>query len=142
MKKIIKGKRYNTLTAKKLGTNENPSKTDQDWWIETLYQKQTGEYFLHAQGGPMTKYGFRINGNSWVDGEELIPLEVSEAKEWAEKNLTNDIYKKIFGTPEDTDGKKLVTLSLSQFSINKLARMATEAQKTKSEIVDGLIRDS
>ena len=147
MMKIINGKRYNTMTAKKLGTNSSICSTeDPNWWIETLFQKQTGEYFLYAEGGSMSKYRTYVGGNSWESGKQLIPLEVNEAAEWAENNLNKDLYRKVFGSPEDADDsgneKKLVTLSLSQFSINKLARMATELKKTKSELVDGLIRDS
>ena len=146
MKKIINGKRYNTLTAKKLATNSSVCPTeDPNWWVETLYQKQTGEYFLYAEGGAMSKYRTYVGSNSWESGKQLIPLEIKEAREWAEQNLNKDIYRKVFCESGDSgpgSSKKLVTLSLSQYSINKLARMATEVKKTKSEIVDTLIKES
>ena len=146
MKKIINGKRYNTMTAKKLGTNSSICSTeDPNWWVETLYQKQTGEYFLYAEGGTMSKYRAYVSGNSWESGKRLIPLEINEARAWAEQNLNEDIYKKVFCESGDSgpgSSKKLVTLSLSQSSINKLARIAIETKKTKSEIIDTLIKES
>ena len=67
MKKIIGGngkpwRRYDTETAKAVGSRDNGlSYRDFNHVEETLYRKKTGEFFLHGEGGPMTKYAKQID---------------------------------------------------------------------------------
>ena len=57
MKKIMNGKMYDTDKATALGYDTSGgTPRDLSWWKETLYQKRTGEFFLHGEGGPMTRY--------------------------------------------------------------------------------------
>ena len=66
MKKIINGKRYDTDTATLIGYNGyNGSHSDFSYWCETLYQKRTGEYFIHGEGGPMSRYAENQGGQNW-----------------------------------------------------------------------------
>ena len=98
MKKIINGKRYDTETAAKLAIDySEKSKTDFSYWQETLYQKKTGEYFLHGEGGPMTKYSVWIGENTFCGGEKIIPLTLDQARAWGENHMTVDEYTDIFG---------------------------------------------
>lgn len=97
MKKIINGKKYDTETATKihewwngLACNDFRSKT------EALYKKKTGEYFLHGEGGAMTRYA-QSNGNTSWGGSAIVPLTLEEAKTWAENQMNADDYESIFG---------------------------------------------
>ena len=101
MKKIINGKMYNTETATEINFNQYSNRTDFSFWCETLYQKKTGEYFLHGEGGAQSKYGRKCGQNEWCGGETIIPMTESEAKQWAEDNLTADEYIAAFGEPEE-----------------------------------------
>jgi len=101
MKKIIGGKRYNTNTAKILGSAGYSHPGDFAFWVEYLYQKKTGEFFLHGTGGPMSKYARRVSLNEWTGGEEIIPLSLEEAQKWAEKHLEVKEFELIFGTCEE-----------------------------------------
>ena len=57
MQKIIRGKKYDTDTAKEVCCySNNLPFGDFDWVQETLYVKRTGEYFLHGKGGARSKY--------------------------------------------------------------------------------------
>ena len=57
MKKVINGKLYDTETAKFLGDFDNGKFTnDFSYLYEGLYQKRTGEHFLHCVGGELTTY--------------------------------------------------------------------------------------
>ncbi len=96
MKKIIGGKRYNTDTAKILGSAGYSHPGDFCFWQETLYQKKTGEFFLHGVGGAMSRYARRIGPDEWTGGEEIRPLFLKEAQKWAERNLDADEYEAIF----------------------------------------------
>lgn len=110
MKKIINGKVYDTETAKELGFDSYSNSRDFNHWVETLYQKRTGEYFLHGQGGPASKYAESIGQNSWSGGQKIIPLSAENARKWAEEHLDADDYEEIFGIPEEGDER--VTLCI------------------------------
>ena len=101
MKKVINNKLYNTETAECLGSYSNgydPRKFD--WYKESLYRKQTGEFFLHGTGGPLTAYASKsVDGRG--SGELIIPLIEDKAMEWAADNLTGEEYCEIFGEPEE-----------------------------------------
>lgn len=104
MKKIINGKVYDTDTAKKLGSYENMADyRNFHYFCEALYQKRTGEYFLHGEGGPMTQYARTIDQNSWSGGEKIMPLSVEAARKWAEEHLDADDYAAAFGMPDEGD---------------------------------------
>lgn len=108
MKKIIDGKLYNTDTAKELGTWSNMADIRNfHWFGETLYQKRTGEFFLHGEGGPMTQYARAIDQNSWSGGERIIPISFDKARAWAEEHLDADEYAGIFGMPDEGSAEKV-----------------------------------
>ena len=62
--------------------------------------KKNGEYFLAGKGGPFTKYVNYYGGNRTY-GEEIIPMTLKEAKEWALENLNCDGYEALFGGVEE-----------------------------------------
>ena len=101
MKKIINGRLYNTKTATLMGTASYSYPGNFEYWKEDLYRKKTGEFFLCGEGGPMTKYSRKTGQNEWSGGEEIIPLTVEEAQEWAERYLDADEYEEIFGKVEE-----------------------------------------
>ena len=91
MKKIIKGRVYDTETATELASYSNGGTwRDFSHFEETLYRKKTGEFFLHGEGGPMTRYAEAQGQNSWSGGERIMPMTYAEAQEWAEKHLDGD----------------------------------------------------
>ena len=101
MKKIIKGKLYDTDTAIEIGNWSNGYPwSDFHCEYETLYKKKTGEYFLFAEGGPLSEHRERI-GDGWTYGESIIPMSIGEAKSWAEGKLDMDEYISEFGCPEE-----------------------------------------
>ena len=101
MKKIIAGKKYDTNTAKILGSAGYSHPGDFSFWTEQLYCKRTGEFFLYGVGGPMSKYSRSVDCNTFTGGEEIIPLTVKEAQKWAEKYLEVEEYELIFGACEE-----------------------------------------
>lgn len=140
MKKVINGRRYDTDTAKEMGQASYSSRSDFNYWIETLYRKNTGEYFLHGEGGAMSRYAETIGQNQWCGGEKIIPMTLESAQEWAEKNLTGDEYEEIFGKIEETTEKRTVTFSLTGSAIEKIARLTQEWSCTKSEVIERLLK--
>ena len=139
MRKIICGKRYDTNTAKKIGSDGYNDRGDLSFWEETLYQKRTGEFFLHGVGGPASKYAEITGQSEWAGGEKIIPLEFEKAREWAEKHLEADEYREIFGPVEEDDSRRLISLSLPTTAVETLKRLAAESGKSQSELVAEMI---
>lgn len=139
MKKIINGRRYDTDTAKELAKAYAPcAVNDFNYWEETLYRKNTGEYFLHGVGNANSRYAERTAGG-WCGGSKLIPLTIEAAQEWAEQNLDGDEYEQIFGAIEESSEKRAVTFSLSKAMIEKIARLAAEKGISKSDVIAHLL---
>lgn len=141
MKKIINGKKYDTDTAERIGYWENiPDVRDFSQYSEDLYRKKTGEFFLHGEGGPMTKYARSRGQNEWSGGEEIIPLSYESARKWAEEKLDADDYEKVFGEVAEDESRKAVTLSLAADTAETLRREAAKKGVSMSALVEELIK--
>lgn len=112
MKKFINGRRYDTATAKEIGSYQHSNRTQVDWYDEKLYKKSTGEFFLHGEGGPASKYQFNAGENRWSGGEKILPLTLEKARAWAEAHLGADEYEKLFYVAEEVDIKEKAAIHL------------------------------
>lgn len=138
MKKIIKGKIYNTETAKNLGGWNNGYYSNFEWCSQELYQKRTGEFFVYGEGGPRAAYS-ESRDDHWTGGEDIIPLSYREAKDWAEEHLKADEYIAIFGEIEDDPTKTYITFQLSNDTIAKIKRNAAKSDIDLSAYLETLI---
>lgn len=100
MKYIVKGKTYNTKTARELGATWN-GETGLNYYRETLYRKKTGEYFLHIEGGAMTSCARPCGHNSWTGSSKVMVMSEAHAKEWVERYLEAEEYIAIWGEPKE-----------------------------------------
>lgn len=139
MKKIIGGKRYDTETAKVQGYDDYLYPSDFGYWAETLYRKNTGEFFLYGTGGPASKYAESIGMNQWSGGAKIIPLSVEAAQKWAEEHLSADEYEKIFGEVGEEE-KRTATFSLPEDVIEMIKRGAAEKGVKLSEYVADCVK--
>jgi len=138
MKRIINGRRYDTDTAKLVGSFESGYIGDFDWKEEKLYQKTTGEFFLAGEGGARTRWSRRtIDGYS--SGEGILPLTLDEAREWAEEHLTQAEVEELFAIPDEGTGKQIQSYSLSQKAIAGLTKLAQTFQTSRSDIIEQLV---
>lgn len=141
MKKVINNKLYNTDTAKQLGAWANTRDYgDFNYMSERLYQKRTGEYFLHGEGGPMSKYAESTGQNSWSGGEMIIPLTVEKAREWAEEHLDAEGYVEIFGEPGDDDTLENLYVQLPADLMARMRRYAAEHKTSLRAVVEQAAR--
>lgn len=124
MKKIINGRRYDTTTAELMGEASYSHSGDFESWFEELYRKKTGEFFLYGGGGPRSRYVIQTSQNNWSGSEEIRPLTLEEAQEWAEKHLKGDEYEEIFGVVEEDK---------EQVSTWLLATVKAEGDKLREE---------
>ena len=120
MKKIINNRVYDTATAKRLG--EDGGGDGFYRWSEVLYQKRTGEFFLHGEGGPATKYAHSIGQNQWSGGEKILPMDVDAARKWVEEHMDADDYEAIFGLPDEDDTERTAISALLPSGLLKRAR--------------------
>lgn len=97
MKKIVNKKCYDTCTATCLAEYQNGSDFRSFAYVcESLYLKRTGEFFLHGEGGALSKYAQHYSDNSYSGGEVIIPLTEGEARQWCEEHCDADVYEDIF----------------------------------------------
>lgn len=86
MKKTIDGKTYNTETATLISQASNGlGYSDFSWWEQSLYMTPKQAYFLHGQGGPMSRYSEQV-GNNRGGGSDITPMSEAEALAWCEEN--------------------------------------------------------
>lgn len=141
MKKIIKNKLYDTNTAKRIGSREHNQPGDLSWWEETLYLKRTGEYFIHGEGGAMTKYAERRGENRWSGGEAITPVSFETARAWAEENLDAERYSEAFGLPSESDGEKSLYITVPAALMAQIkASAAANRQSIKDYVTDILAK--
>lgn len=140
MKKIIRGKKYDTDTAELVGEYQHSYPGQFEYCQEELYRKRTGEYFLYGTGGPMSKYRVDVGTNEWSGGEEITPLDLNDAKDWVEKNCDADKYEELFGVVEDDGEKVVTTISLSKPVAQMLENQAIEHRVSKSKWIEKLIK--
>lgn len=143
MKKIIKGKRYDTETAIECGSDSYSYAGDFHHWEETLYRKKTGEFFLYGVGGPASKYAeYHGQGIGYSGGDRIVPFTLEEAQEWAEEHLSCDEYEELFGIVDDDESKVTQMLRLSASTIELLKRTASEQDKTISDVAESILAKS
>lgn len=140
MNKVIRGKRYNTETAKLVGTWEANEPENSDFWEkEELYQKRSGEFFLIGQGGAQTQYARFSMGGESKPGVELRPIEPEEASDWAEEHLTADEYEALFGPVAEDGSRGRITLTLLNSTIETVRREAQRRKMNFNEYIEKLI---
>lgn len=140
MKKIIKGKMYDTETAREIGAWSNSENwKDFSYIEETLYQKRTGEFFLFGKGGASTKYAVCTGQNMWSSSSEIIPLSWETARQWTEEHLSADEYENLFGSVTESDGKTTINLSLPVSLVEQLRRDSSKVGLGISAYVEFLL---
>lgn len=136
MKQIIKGKLYDTETAKGIAAwGNNRSTRDFSYCSETLYRKRTGEYFLYGHGGPMSKYAESCGDNSWSGGSKIIPLTYKAAQEWGEERMDADDYMEEFGPVSESEESVALSISLPEAVSERIRREAQEKGMSISALV-------
>lgn len=83
MKRIIDGKMYDTATAELVASWDNGHGIrDGCYVLEALYRTKKGSWFVHGEGGGLSRYAERCEQNATCGGQAIIPLNSDEALEW------------------------------------------------------------
>ena len=142
MKKIVDGKKYDTETAHEVGKWENQEDCrDFHYFSETLYRKRSGEYFIHGEGGPLSRYAESLGDSRWGHGEAITPMTIEAAMKWAEKHLDVEAYEAEFD-PVDDDEDAVVYARVSAASKARLRRYMESTGLTMSQAVERLIAEA
>lgn len=97
MRKIINGARYDTNTAKELGSWESCEDIREfSYHEEHLYRTKAGKYFIYGSGNAASPYA-RVSDERMRGGEQIIAVSEDAARKWAEEKLDADTYESIFG---------------------------------------------
>lgn len=137
MRKIIRGKSYDTGTAAEVGSWDNGlGRGDFGLVEETLFRKRTGEYFLHGWGGPASKYARACGQSSWGSGERIMPLTSEAAMEWAEEHLGAEEYESEFGEVSEDGEQVVVSARVSPAAKRALEDEARRTGETMARVVE------
>lgn len=127
MKKVIRGKVYDTSTAKKLGMRWIGAEFSRSGW-EELYRKKTGEFFTLC--------------HSYSDNSERIePITYEEAQRWAEKHLDGDDCISIFGEPKEDSTKTALNIYIHAHVAAKLKAEAGRQGVSIGELIERLMKE-
>lgn len=96
MKKFINGLRFDTKKAELIADYEYGHQGDHGWLYEAIYRTARGNWFLAGNGGARSKYGERVDQNTYGAGEALIPLSADEALAWLERHGETDAIEAYF----------------------------------------------
>lgn len=137
MYKVINGKKYNSDTAKLLGTwCAECGSTDFDYFTESLYRSKSGNFFIYGSGNENSPYRQQIEYNTWTGGESIIPISFKQAQKWAEDHLDGEDYEAIFG---DADLDSDATLTISAGALKRLKQIQSQSGKTLKAIIDEMV---
>lgn len=139
MIKVINGAKYNTSTAKFQGGHGYSNPGDFSYWEESLYRTKAGKYFLHGEGGPMSKYAKSTGQNNWSGGSAILPMSRTSAMEWAEENLDGEEYEAIFGVIDEEEERTSLNLPISSQLKAKLWRIAESRGITISVLAEEVL---
>lgn len=140
MKRIISNKVYDTATARELARIDTGSTAELSFWCESLYQKRTGEYFIHGEGGPMSRYAVSVGQNEWGWGEKIIPLSAEKARAWAEEHLDTEEYDRIFGIPDEDAGRVTLCVQIPADLDARIRQRAADEGITLSALIEKALR--
>jgi hypothetical protein len=96
MKKIINGKHYDTDKAERLAEHTFANPSDFRYVSEELYRTPNGAFFLHGEGGGLSKYRVAVDTNSWTGGSTIVPLTKEAANAWLEEHGETKVLEKYF----------------------------------------------
>ena len=140
MKRIIKGKLYDTEKATEVAEWSDGAPSDFRYIEETLYRKRTGEYFLYGYGGPMTQYSERV-GNAYGYGAAILPISYDEARAWGEEHMDADEWQEEFGPAEDSapDSVAHIHATVSDAAKRMLETECKRTGETRSAVIERLL---
>ena len=139
MQQTIANKVYDTDTAKGLGNWRRGISSERGYISETLYQIDSGDYFLYGEGGPRSRYAKRVAPNTWGYGERILPFTTEEAHAWADTHLTENAFDKVFGANATDEILTSVLIRLRPEVAQLLAQAASEQKCQMSDVAESLI---
>ena len=104
MKKRISGLKYDTDTAIFVGYYCIVADEVRYSFVETLYYKRTGEFFIYRRGGDINEEDF--NNDYWVIRPEIYPISFQDAKTWTKKHCSKHKLISLFGDDHDEEPNK------------------------------------
>lgn len=141
MKKLIKGARYDTSTARQLAWWENMGdKASFSYYKESLFRTKAGKYFVYGEGNAASPYAKDYGQNELGSGEEIRPLSEEAARKWAEEKLDADEYEEIFG---QIDSSEMVaaTVYIPQNLAEKIALRMEEEHCSRNKLILEAIKE-
>lgn|GEM_PF-923830 len=143
MRRMVRGRMYDTDTAKRLFVNKCGQPDDEDYVNEALYRKRSGEHFLAGEGGKASLYGVWTNEGR-QGGSAIIPLSYNKAQAWCEKN-GHELPPPTSAMKEGTSDKVVISSTMPSDLWVRVCEDAMQFNLSKSAmltmIVEGFYKD-
>lgn len=141
MRRVIEGHKYDSGTARVVGTwDDGLDRSDPHWVQETLHCTRAGLYFVHGEGGGLTQYATLAGQTALTSWETIAPYSADGARAWAEEHLDADAYEAEWGEVDEGETHSLRVV-VGEATWRRLQSTATYGGTTVSEVVRGMISD-
>lgn len=97
MRRVVDGRMYDTEMAERVCGIDIGSRSDFRYEDTTLYRTKKGAFFLAGEGGPLSRWGRRVDGGK-AGGKGILPVDTAIALAFAEEaELDADRFTEFFG---------------------------------------------
>lgn len=117
---VKNGRLYDTDTAEELVYYRQGKYGDS--YVQILYQKKNGEFFLHTIGGPDSEYSYENYDGEIVGIDDIMPLSKGRAENWAEDKIDAEKFQEIFGPVSEDGGDFYVSFEISSELVEKMRK--------------------
>ena len=115
MKRVIRGRTYNTETSKLITEYSHGYPGDPGHYRENLYRTPRNAYFLACHGGVRSHYAYEFRDGQFRTSDDVIPLNDEQVLRWLEDHERSDEIEALFGKqPEAGDGAVMICLRLPE----------------------------
>ena len=135
MRKVINGNRYDTETAKLLGSGYGSNFLSPFHWEEQLYRTNSGKFFLYGPRNPNSSHGV------WAGDSNIIPITTKHALDWCKRHLSADECEMIFGRIKK--GRSKISVDLSPVALEILDKIKKDKNlRNRGDAVEWLLVES
>lgn len=101
MREIINGETYDTEEqgTKLIASHDCPGVACNElrYWEEDLYLTDSGRWFLHGTGGPLTLWSDLDGTGNRIQGTRIEPMTEERASRWLQDAGEVEVWRRHFG---------------------------------------------
>lgn len=100
MRRVIGGKIYDTETAELVCNIDTGNTCDFGFVRADIYKTRNGRFFAAGRGGARSMFSRHDSDGSSCGSSGIAPLDLEQARAWAEKVCTAELIEQFFPVTE------------------------------------------